>query len=95
MKRGLGQIMEELMSSVTPDTKAKLKNNDKGEEMMSQDKHEILRYVYAKYNELDSIKKYTEDEVMLKIIAAKQDTLSDMEKVIRSKQASDWKEVSL
>jgi hypothetical protein len=45
---------------------------------------EILSHIYAKHNELDSLKKYA-DEEMLKIIEAKQDTLSDMEKLLTSK----------
>lgn len=51
---------------------------------MNNDNYTIMKYIYAKYNELDSIKKYTNDEILLKVIQAKQDTLNDMEKIINS-----------
>ena len=51
---------------------------------MNTENYAILKFIYAKYNELNSIKKYVTDDVTLKIIEAKQDTLNDMEKVIES-----------
>jgi hypothetical protein len=51
---------------------------------MNNNNYTLMKFIYAKYNELDSLKKYIEDDVSLKIIEAKQDTLNDMEKVLKS-----------
>jgi hypothetical protein len=51
---------------------------------MNDNNYTLMKFIYAKYNELDSLKKYIEDDVSLKIIEAKQDTLNDMEKVLKS-----------
>jgi hypothetical protein len=55
-----------------------------GESEMNDKNYALLKFIYAKYNELNSLKKYTQDEVMLKVIEAKQDTLNDMEKVLKN-----------
>lgn len=46
-------------------------------------KANLLKAVYGKYNELDSLKKYIDDENAIKIIEAKQDTLNDIEDMIK------------
>lgn len=51
---------------------------------MNETNYVLLKYIYGKFNELESLKKLVEDEATLKIIQAKQDTLNDMEKVVKS-----------
>ena len=52
--------------------------------------YELLKFIYGKYNELNSLKKYTQkDDVMYKIIEAKLDTLKDIEKMIDGKMTTD------
>jgi hypothetical protein len=51
---------------------------------MNDKNYTLIKFICAKYNELDSLKKYVTDDVTLKIIEAKQDTLNDMEKVLQS-----------
>lgn len=49
----------------------------------------ILKAVYGKYNELESLKKYIKDEDAIKIIEAKQDTLNDVEQIIKGSYTID------
>lgn len=46
---------------------------------------DLLRTLVSKNNELESMKKYITDEVALNIIKAKQDTLEDVYKLVKSK----------
>lgn len=57
--------------------------------MMNDTIHTLLKFIYAKYNELDSLKKHITDENSLKIIEAKQDTLTDMEIVLKNEITSN------
>jgi hypothetical protein len=52
-------------------------------------KHNILKAIYGKYNELESLKKYINDENAIKIIEAKQDTLDDVEEMIKQSYTVD------
>jgi hypothetical protein len=47
-------------------------------------KYELLRIIYAKYNELDAVKKHVNDQHAISVIEAKQDTLNDIEKILQS-----------
>jgi hypothetical protein len=44
----------------------------------------LIRMIYAKYNELEGLKKHIKDEHSLSIIEAKQATLNDIEKMLES-----------
>ena len=51
---------------------------------MSELEDKLLYMLLAKYNELDSLKKHIKDDNALAIIEAKQDTLDDIEKMVKS-----------
>ncbi|WP_336784142.1 hypothetical protein [Paenibacillus illinoisensis] len=46
------------------------------------DKYALLRILYAKYNELESINRLSSDEDTLLVVKAKQETIDDMIKII-------------
>lgn len=47
------------------------------------DNETLLKFIYAKYNELESLKTHIKDDASRQIIEAKQDTLSDMEDLLK------------
>ncbi|GED73030.1 hypothetical protein BRE01_67320 [Brevibacillus reuszeri] len=53
------------------------------------DKKSLLRVIYAKYNELDSVKKHVKDETTIAVINGKQETLDDIQKLLESSYISD------
>jgi len=52
-------------------------------------KASIIKAIHGKYNELESLKKYIDDENAIKIIEAKQDTLNDVEEIVKNSYTFD------
>lgn len=55
---------------------------------MNIQSRELITALNAKYNELEGLKKYVEDQKALQIITAKQDTIEDVIEIVNAKEHS-------